>query len=296
MAPTISAVINTLNDERNIAFALRSIRSWVDEIVVVDMHSDDSTVEIAHEFGARVYLHERMGFADPARAYALEQATGDWVLILDADEVVPVALSRELARIARDDAADVVEIPRLNYLLGSPLMHTRWGPDQDTHYRFFKRGYLNTTSTVHNYLHPLPRSRVLKLRYKPGLAIVHFNYLDSEQFVDRLNRYTNVEAQQAFARGERTTPLRAFVKAAGEFANRFVLGGGWRDGWRGFYLSFFMSFYRLVKAAKLQELADFGDSEIVRAKYREQAERILHEYGEPHRVLIAKSIKEIQRE
>jgi len=296
MTPTISAVINTLNEESNIAFALRSIRPWVDEIVVVDMHSEDTTVDIAQEFGAKVFLHQRMGFADPARAYALEQATGDWVLILDADEVVPPALSRELTRIARDDAADVVEIPRLNHLLGAPMMHTRWGPRQDTHFRFFKRGCLNTTATVHNYLHPLPRARVLKLRYQPGLAIVHFNYLDSEQFVDRLNRYTKIEAEQAFARGERTTPVGAFIKAGGEFARRYVWAGGWRDGWRGFYLSLFMAFYRLVKAAKLREMSDFGDREIVRARYREQAEQALQGYGESHRVLVAKTVREIRKE
>ncbi len=289
MAPTITAVINTLNEESNIAIALRSIRSWVDEIVVVDMHSDDSTVDIAHEFGAKVFLHDRMGFADPARAYALEQATGDWVLILDADECIPFALSRELTAIAARDAADVVAIPRLNYLLGMPLMHTQWGPEQDTHFRFFKRGHLNATSAVHDYLHPLVSSRVLKLRYQPELAIVHFNYRNSEQFLERLNRYTNIEAQQAFARGDQMTPAVGVVKAAGEFVNRYVVGSGWRDGWRGFYLSLFMAFYRLVKAAKLRELAEFGDGEMVRARYLEQAERIVQEYGAALRAPVGRS-------
>ena len=86
---TISAVLNTLDEERRIAFALRSVRPWVDEIVVVDMASSDRTVEIARSFGAHVASHARTGFVEPARAFACAQAAGDWILVLDADELVP---------------------------------------------------------------------------------------------------------------------------------------------------------------------------------------------------------------
>jgi (heptosyl)LPS beta-1,4-glucosyltransferase len=279
----ISAVINTLNEETHLALALASIESWVDEIVVVDMHSDDSTVDIAREFGAKVFFHERMGFADPARAFALEQAQGDWILILDADEVVPPALSKTLLGIAQDGEADVVKIPRLNYLLGAPLMHSGWGPDQDAHFRFFRKGSLQTTATVHNYLHPIPNARIRTLKYEPGLALVHFNYLDSEDFIERLNRYTTIDAGQAFARGERSSPANAIARAAGELVRRYVLCSGWRDGWRGVYLSLFMAFYRLAKAAKLQERTELGDRQETSAEYRKIAESIVQQYGEVHR-------------
>src|SRR5579862_5312681 len=242
----ISAVINTLNEENYLPLALGSIRPWVDEIVVVDMHSDDSTVDVAREFGAKVFFHERMGFADPARAFALEHAQGDWILILDADEIVTPSLSEALLRIAQRGEADVVKIPRLNYLLGAPLKHTGWGPDQDAHFRFFRKGSLQTTATVHNYLHPVPNARIRTLKYKPGLALVHFNYLDSKDFIERLNRYTTIDAGQAFARGERSSPAHAIARAAGEFVKRYVLCSGWRDGWRGLYLSLFMAFYRIA--------------------------------------------------
>jgi glycosyltransferase involved in cell wall biosynthesis len=74
---TISVVINTLNEEHRLPFALRSVRDWVDQIVVVDMHSDDGTVAVARDFGAQVFMHERLAYADPAREFALAQATGD---------------------------------------------------------------------------------------------------------------------------------------------------------------------------------------------------------------------------
>ncbi|MGO8790788.1 MAG: glycosyltransferase family 2 protein [Terriglobia bacterium] len=281
MGSRVSVVINTLNEEKNLPFALRSVQSWVDEIVVVDMYSDDKTVEIAREFGAKVFSHERVGFADPARAFALEQASGDWILLLDADEMVPLPLSRTLLSIACGGSADAVRIPRLNYMLGAPLMHTSCGPDQDTHFRFFKKHHVRTTSTVHNYLHVVPGSRALTLRFEPGLALVHFTYLDSQQFIERLNRYTSIEAQQAFERGERITPVGTLVKAAKHLVGRYIKGRGFQDGWRGLYISLFYSFYKIVTAAKLQELTALGPRERIESRYRQEAEEILHAYGGP---------------
>jgi len=280
MKPRISAVINTLNEEKNLPFMLRSVQPWVDEIVVVDMHSDDRTVEIAREFGAKVFFHAPLGFADPARAFALEQASGDWILMLDADEIVPVPLSKELLKIACSGSADAVRIPWLNYWLGTPLMHTNCGPDQTRLYRFFKKHYVKTTSTIHSYYHLVPGSRVVDLRFKPGLAVAHFAYLDFQQFIEKLNRYTKIEAQQALERGERITPMGALLKAAKVFALYYLKGRGFRDGWRGFYISLFYTFYRIVSAAKLQELTALGPRERIEARYRQEAEDIVKAYGE----------------
>src|SRR5215207_10331034 len=160
----ISVVINTFNEEKNLPYSLRSVRPWADEIIVVDMHSEDSTVEIARKFGAKVFLHERVGYADPARAYAVANATAEWILMLDADEVVPAPLSCHLKRIADDDRADIVMIPWLNYLLGAPLLHSGWGPEQDKQFRFFKRGMVEFTPKVHHVSKIVPGARVLQLR------------------------------------------------------------------------------------------------------------------------------------
>jgi len=287
MKPRISAVINTLNEEKNLPLTLRSIRSWVDEIIVVDMHSDDRTVDVAREFGAKIFFHERVGFDDPARAFAIDQASGDWILVLDADELVPFPLSRALMKIASEGNTDVVRIPWLHYMLGAPLMYTNCGPRQGASLRFFRKHHVRTTSTVHNYLHLVPGSRVLELKFEPGLALVHFAYLDSQQFMEKLDRYTSIEAKQAFERGERITPMGALVKAGKEFGGRYIKGRGFQDGWRGFYISLFYTFYRIVAAAKLQELTTVGHREQIESRYRQEAEEILEAYGEPHSDLIS---------
>jgi (heptosyl)LPS beta-1,4-glucosyltransferase len=280
MVPRISVVVNTLNEEENLPYALRSVCSWADEMVVVDMHSDDRTAEVAAELGARVHLHERTGVVEAARNHAISLATGDWILLLDADELIPRPLSRRLREIASDDLADVVVVSRLNYLLGAPLLHTGWGPEQDRHARFFRRGCLVASETIHRPPESVAGARVVTLPYRPDEAIVHFSYLDSAHFIERLNRYTSVEALQARARGEGTTTWGTAWRAGREFAARYFRHGGYRDGWRGLYLSLFMAFYRAARDAKLVELERVGEREEIRGRYREEARRVIGQYAE----------------
>jgi glycosyltransferase involved in cell wall biosynthesis len=275
MAARISVVINTLNEERRLPYALRSVQGWVDEIVVVDMQSDDRTVEIAEASGARVFAHERLGYADPARAFAIAKATGDWILILDADELVPPRLARRLSNIAAADEADVVDLPRFNYLLGEPLAWTGWGPAQDHHQRFFRRGWVESTGDIHNFLRIREGARVLRLAPDRGLALVHFAYTDVSDFIERLNRYTTIEAVGRTAGRHRVRRARAIAATILEFTNRFLRHKGYRDGWRGFYLAGLMAFYRFAVYAKEQESTSIGTREDVEHLYEAEAERWL---------------------
>jgi glycosyltransferase involved in cell wall biosynthesis len=277
VGPRISVVVHTLNEERNLPFCLRSVRPWVDEIVVCDMHSDDRTPEIAREFGAHVVTHERAGYADPARAFAVAQAHGDWILVLDADELVPEPLSRRLRELADAGEADVVRLPRLNYHLGAPLRHTGWGPRQDRLPRFFRRGAVTYSPDIHS--HPVPSGRQLDLPYRDREAIVHFNYLDCAHFLEKLNVYTSIEARQARARRRSHSFGQAMRSAGREFLVRYFYRKGFLDGWRGFYLSLFMVFYRLATYAKLKELEAAGDRAVIDARYRAEAERWLQGYA-----------------
>ncbi len=280
MKPRISVVINTLNEEKNLPNALRSVRTWADEIIVVDMHSDDRTIEVAREYGAKLYFQDRIAAFDGARAFAVSQATGDWIFLLDADEMIPHPLSVKLMQIASDDTADVVIVSRLNYLLGGPLWHTGWGPHQDGHPRFFKKDKIDLNPRIHSFIHPAQGSRVLTLPYQGKMAFHHFNYVDCAHFLEKLNRYTSIEAQQAFERTENASCAKTILKTAAEFANRYLRKQGWRDGWRGFYLSGFMAMYRWATYAKLRELHATGGQNKISEKYHDAAEEIVASYGE----------------
>ncbi|HTV53422.1 MAG TPA: glycosyltransferase family 2 protein [Terriglobia bacterium] len=280
MAPRISAVINTFNEERNLPYALRSVKQWVEEIVVVDMHSQDRTVEIARQFGAKVCLHEGPGFDYAPREFAIAQASGEWTFVLDADELAPIGLSRELRSIAEQDKTDVVLIPRRNYASGAALKHGGFGPEEDYQARFFRPDKILASSVAHRDFLPAAGSRVLRLPYKPGQAIEHFAFPDYSSWFERMNRYTTIEARQSLARGKRTGAFRALSKSLRTFLRLYIRRRGYRDGWRGFYFSLGSAFYVLVVHAKLTELLLAGPRERTIASYQAEAERILGEYGE----------------
>src|SRR6476660_4039447 len=102
----ISVVINTLNEEKYLRVCLASIKDLADEIVVVDMESEDDSVKIAKEFGGQVYSHKRLSYVEPARNFAIKKATGDWILLLDPDEEAPSDLKKKLRNLIETNQAD----------------------------------------------------------------------------------------------------------------------------------------------------------------------------------------------
>lgn len=276
----ISVIINTYNEEKNIANAILSVRNWVDEIIVVDMYSQDDTVRIARELGAEVFLHENMGYADPARQFAIEQATQQWILILDADEMINRKTARILQRLAQGSAIDIVSLPRHNYMFGQLIRATGWGAEQDRQLRFFRKGSLNTTGEIHHFLHPVPGQMIWEMEAAEDMGIIHFNYTTLRHFVDKLNRYTSIEAEgarrtsQTFKAILRNSPFFEFVK-------RYLLKQGYRDGRSGLTLSVLMAFYVYLTNVKRRERGEVGDEQDIRRYYQRVAQDILREYEQP---------------
>ena len=98
---TISVVINTLNAEKYLEECLKSIKSF-DEIILCDMYSNDKTIQIAEKFGCKIFYHEKIGYVEPARNFAISQATGDWIFVVDSDEIIPEKLVEFLKNFAKD--------------------------------------------------------------------------------------------------------------------------------------------------------------------------------------------------
>ena len=283
MSIPISGVINTLNEEANIATALQSLMPWVDETIVVDMNSTDRTVEIAAAIGARVVVTDGPGFNMPPRAFALAQASHEWVFVLDADEMVPIKLARELRRLTDTDRWDAVCIPRRNYHFGAVLEYCKLGPEADRQLRMFRRPFVVASSIAHHDFSVLPTARLLMMPYDPACALVHFNYIDAVQYIEKLNRYTTVEAVQARARGERAAIGNLIYRPVREFVGRYIIRRGYRDGWRGLHVSLLMAIYRIVTNIKLRELERVGSRTNILSIYRQHAQQIIREYSGPDR-------------
>lgn len=251
LKPKISAVVNTRNEVGNIRDCLQTLR-WCDEIVVVDMESEDGTVAIAREFTDLIFSHPIIPAFDEAKQFGVEKSTGDWVLLVDADEMVSRSLAENLRAAAESGKADVVEIPFKHYIMGDWVRHSGWGYTPLP--RFFRRGHVGFTGVIHDYMHKVPGARVLQLKPVDGNCILHFNYLDSRHFVEKLNRYTSVEALTLFQKGQNFSFPQLFWAPLREFLARYLKGRGYRDGMRGLALCLMMAFYRALSLIKLWEM------------------------------------------
>ena len=271
---SVTGIVHTKNEERDIARALRSLRPLCDELLVVDMNSSDRTVEIARSQGARILSVPDFGYVEPAWALALESVTTEWVMRIDADEIVPVELARRLREIVQEDEGDLALIGRTNFMFGDAIQGTGWGPESDQHYFLFKPAFRepgDQDTPIHTVLPPRAGARVVVVPTARETTLWHFNYLDWHHFIEKLNRYTSVEAKAAQNAGK---PVSLPVLA--QELGRQVLWRGlrrraWRDGYRGAGLTWMMVTYRAVVYLKHRQLAERGDAARIAQRYDDLA-------------------------
>jgi (heptosyl)LPS beta-1,4-glucosyltransferase len=256
----ISAVINTLNEEKNIKRCLNSLK-FVDEIVVVDMESEDKTREIVYKFTSHVYTHPKINFVEPARNFAIKKATGNWILIVDPDEEIPNNLARRLIEIADQDQADFVRIPRKNIIFNKWLEYSRWWPDYNV--RFFKKGKVVWQNAIHSV--PITYGKGITLEDQEKLAIIHHSYNTLDQYLKRSLRYTDVQFKELSQEGYKFSPSDIINKPLSEFLSRFFAGEGYKDGLHGLVLALLQSFFILIIYLKLWQ--EQGFKEVPQAKF-----------------------------
>ena len=245
----ISAVINTYNDGAKLEGCLESVIWWVNEIVVVDQGSVDKTLEIAKKFKAKVFYHKHVPYVEIVRNFSLQQAGGDWLMVLDPDEVIPRPLAKKLQGIAEQGEYDSVNIPRKNIIFGKWLRHTNCWPDR--HVRFFKKGQVSWGERIHQY--PEVRGKILELPAVEELAIEHHNYASIDEFFQRQNRYSEIAAQNRFDTGERFTWKNFFWKPKRLFLQRYVRHLGFLDGFQGLAFSYSAAVSQIAEEVKLWE-------------------------------------------
>lgn len=242
----ISVVINTLNAEEFLERALESVKEF-DEIVICDMYSDDRTVEIASRYSARIVYHERTGVAEPARAFAISHASHPWILVIDADEIVPPALKKYLYdHIKQENPADGLWIPRKNYLMGR-FMHSYY-PDHIL--RFFSKD----KSVWPPEIHSLPKvdGRVEKIPAKrKDLAFIHLGNEPIRVTIAKMNRYTEFEAERRQHRkyGWFALIFHPWIR----FMRLYIFKGGFRDGIPGYIWAKEYAYYKFISVAKTIE-------------------------------------------
>ncbi|MDR3290535.1 MAG: glycosyltransferase family 2 protein [Methanobrevibacter sp.] len=186
----VSAIVNTYNEEKYIRNALESIK-WVDEIILVDMYSNDKTVEISKEYTDKIYYFEYKGHPEPAKQFALDKVSNEWVIVLDADEMIPLNLKNKLYELMKSNKFDMISIPHKNYFFGEISTDNK----NNYHLRFFKKANVTFGKGIHGKgTHYKKDSKVYRIK-DGNLAIIHFaedNFMD---LFEKLDRYTTIEVQ-----------------------------------------------------------------------------------------------------
>lgn len=243
----ISVVINTYNAEKHLGRVLESVKDF-DEVLVVDNESSDRTVEIARSHGATVLTKPRNGhtIVEPHRQWAIEHARGPWVLVVDADEVVPEALRQYLyEHIKEQPGPHALLLPLRNFFMGRE-MHCLY-PEYIL--RFFAKEGTEWPPTVHS--RPSHAGPLLKIpRRRRDLALIHLANDTMGDLMRKLNVYTEREVPRRRQRYRRWQMLTA---PTFRFFKRYILKGGWRDGMPGFIRAVYDATYRFTIMAKIEE-------------------------------------------
>ncbi len=248
----LSVVIHTYNSEKYLEKSLESVKS-ANEIIICDMYSSDRTVEIAQRYGCKIIYHENMGYADPARNWAMNQAANDWIFVLDSDEIAPKPLMDFLNKWAESPELQKhfkgMYMPRKNIQLGKFLR--AWYPN--TIIRLFKKGYFDWPAEVH--CSPTIHGGIYSIDVKDHeMAIIHYNHQTIESFISRMNTYTTLEIKKFRQRGTKFALWFLLLRPIGEFIKRYFFKKGYKDGMHGFMFAIFIGIYKFFAIAKLWEI------------------------------------------
>lgn len=241
----ITAAIITLNEEDKLRKCLESLKAWVDEIILVDSGSNDKTIEIAGEFGAKIFARKFDNFA-AQKNFATEKSTSKWILSVDADEVIPKSLADEIKKAIEDPEFNGYLIPRRNFILGAEIKHSRWSPDK--HIWLFKKSSGKWVGQVHEEVKVDGAVGELKN------SKLHYQDKTITGFIRGNNFYANLLAKDMFKKGIRFSLFKFLYDPIFEFSVRYIYKKGFLDGWRGLILSILMAYYQMTVWLKLLSL------------------------------------------
>ncbi len=240
----LSVFITTYNNADTLDKCLSSV-AWADEIVVLDSFSNDNSLDIARRYGCKIQQHEFLGYGKQ-KQMALEQTSNDWVLLLDADEMLSPDLQKEIQSLLETGPrAAGYALPRREQVFWR-MNHP--GVRLNYHLRLFdkRRGRVSDTP-----IHAAPKveGKVERLTQ----PFFHFGERDIHEKVDKINAYSTGLVADKLAHGRRAYPLILIIYPPWIFFRSYVLKRAFLDGWAGFIASVVMSFYAFLRYAKLYE-------------------------------------------
>ncbi|WP_165372274.1 glycosyltransferase family 2 protein [Emticicia agri] len=243
----LSVVILTFNNTRTIRQVLEAVAGWANEIVIVDSGSTDETLSIAQEFGCKIYHHTFAGFGKQ-KHFAVEQATNNWVFVVDSDEVVTEALKQEIdAKVVEGTEYRGFMVPRILIFLGKKLKYGR--ESKLPTLRIFNRKFGNyNDKDVHEDVVLDGKTLILENE------MLHYSFSDMAEFFQKMNDYSSRSAIELYKKGKRTSVLKVVTKFPVTFFVEYFIRLNFLNGYPGFVWAFTQAVYASLKYIKLREL------------------------------------------
>lgn len=242
----LSVTIITLNEEKNIADCLESIK-WADEIVVIDSGSTDRTVEICKQYTDKVFFNPWPGMNEQ-KALAMQRAEGPWILNIDADERVSPELKDAIVEALENPLYDGYRFPRKNYFIGRWMRHGGWYPDHVL--RLFKKEH-----AFYGGINPHDRVIIKTGKVSTLKAhLLHYTYSSIAQYIARQNNYSSAAAWELFKKNKRSHPLLIPLRTSWKFIETYIIKRGFLDGTHGMIAAIGAAYTTFQKYSKLWEL------------------------------------------
>ena len=246
----ISCFLIVCNEADRIEASLKPLAGWVDQLIVLDSGSTDGTVEIAQQYADVVYQTDWPGFG-PQRNRALSYCEHDWVLTMDADEVMTESLKQEIDNALSQTHLDAtfIRFPWQTYLFGRPLRYGRYSTPQGK--LFFKQGAEFKDRRVHETL-IMPKRTTLTLKS----PLKHYSWRDYQHVSEKHLKYGILGAQDKREAGKSASITYALFRSVVDFLHQYVFRLGFLDGQRGLLMAMILSQYAFHKYAALWTLSD----------------------------------------
>ena len=246
----ISAIVLTRNEEENITHCLQSL-SFCDEILVVDDHSTDNTFELAEKTGAKVLKRKLQSDFAAQRNYAAKQAKGDWLIYLDADEILSPQLKKEIQEVmslSKNGQPVAYYLKRRDFFWNHEMLYGEtMKVRRDGLIRFMRKDAGEWRGNVHEEFHTTHKTGQLH-----GF-IDHYPHQTITSFLQEINSYSSLRADELASQGHKASFLETFGNPFFKFWYTYIILLGFADGPAGFVYSFFMSFHSFLVRAKLYQ-------------------------------------------
>ncbi len=242
----ISATIITFNEEKNIKRCLESLEEVVNEIVIVDSFSTDKTIEICKLYTSKIYQQSFEGYGSQ-KNFATNKSQNDWILSIDADEVLSQELKNSISKLKENSNFDAYTFSRITNFCGKWIKYGGWYPD--TQLRLWnKNNGLWNDSNVHERIQLNEHASICKIKGD----LLHYSYYNLGEYLDRINKYSDLKAKDLFSKGKKANVFTLLFKPFFKFFILYFLKLGILDGFYGFVIAISTSYSTFLNYIKIK--------------------------------------------